>query len=212
MLGLGALAFWALRPAMSPAPAEATDLHTPSPAAPRWPEPEVAEVARAAATTEPTEVIVEEDDVLPTPTRPTPTVFPASLDELPMTAWRAEQLARVEPVEVVLLDYKLGLLADMRECIAENVPDLGQAQVFLHFRRDPDTGELLGQGADLVDSSLSRESDPALLECIAGAHTGRAASALLDELDLPEGRDDFHWSVDLGLPLDRDDAYLWFVH
>ena len=92
-----------------------------------------------------------------------PPVLPDRLDAVPMTPWREAQLARYTPQQREMLDYKLGLMARMRECAAA-IDTEGKLNVFLHYDAQPGTGVAKGSGVDPIDSSLDRDADEAALD------------------------------------------------
>lgn len=144
---------------------------------------------------------------LPAELEPTaPEALPASLDAVPMTAWREAQLARYSAQERAMLDYKLGLMARMRECAAA-IDTQGKLNVFLHYEAQPGTGVATGSGVDPIDSSLDRDADAPALDCVRQAHVSAP-------MPLPEaGRDqrEFHWATEIIFPLEDDRAYQFFA-
>ncbi len=132
--------------------------------------------------------------------------LPDSLDAVPMTPWREAQLARYSPQERSMLDYKLGLMARMRECAA-GIDTQGKLNVFLHYETQPGTGLAKGSGVDPIDSSLDRDADEAALECVRQAHVS-APMPLLEAT--PEQRE-FHWATEIIFPLEDDRAYQFFA-
>ena len=136
----------------------------------------------------------------------TPKALPDSLDAVPMTPWREAQLARYSAQERAMLDYKLGLMARMRECAAA-IDTEGKLNVFLHYDAQPGTGVAKGSGVDPIDSSLDRDADEAALDCVREAHV--SAPMPLPEAG-PEQRE-FHWATEIIFPLERDRAYQFFA-
>lgn len=135
-----------------------------------------------------------------------PSVFPASLDELPSTPWRDAQLARYTPQERAMLDYKLGLMSRMRAC-AGDVAGAGTVHVFLHYTVDPQTNVAIGAGVDPIESTLDADADRVALSCIQGALAGWP----MPMIDAAPTQRDFHWATDIVFPLERDNAYLFFT-
>lgn len=142
----------------------------------------------------------------PAPAPPTPTIFPPSIGSVPMTAWREEQLARLEPLERSMLDYKLGLMDRMRDCLDGRGLSSGRVEVFLHFSVDDRRWQGAGSGADLLDSTLEPELDAVFLECLTAAH----GDAVLPLEALPEDAE-YHWATHFDVPFEEDDSYLFFV-
>ncbi|HEY6556986.1 MAG TPA: hypothetical protein VI072_06920 [Polyangiaceae bacterium] len=140
------------------------------------------------------------------PSAPKESALPASLDAVPTTPWREAQLARYSPQERVMLDYKLGLMARMRECAAA-IDTQGKLNVFLHYETQPGTGVAKGSGVDPVDSSLDREADEAALDCVREAHV----SAPMPLLEAGPEQSEFHWATEIIFPLEDDRAYQFFA-
>ncbi len=192
------------RPAYVEPVAEAGVAPVARPSVARTAPPPVAAAAEPAAA----EGVESNENAMPLPR---PTVFPHSIDEVPMTAWRQEQLAMLDPQDVELLDYKLGVLGSMRDCFAQNHPELaseqGEINFFFHFGVDPQTGVAHGSTIDILDSEASEAVDAAFLACAAEAHAGREYPS--DHLG--EGQTEFHWATAVRFPLESDNAYLFFA-
>jgi hypothetical protein len=140
------------------------------------------------------------------PAPPAPATLPESLDAVPMTPWREAQLARYTVGERAMLDYKLGLMAKMRECAA-NIQSSGTLNVFLHYETEPGTGVAKGSGVDPLDSTLDSEADAEAIECVRSAHVEGI-------MQLPEAHDEqreFHWATEIVFPLAKDRAYQFFA-
>lgn len=140
------------------------------------------------------------------PSAPKPSTLPDRLDAVPMTPWREAQLARYSPQERAMLDYKLGLMARMREC-ASAIDTQGKLNVFLHYETQPGTGVAKGSGLDPIDSSLDREADEAALDCVREAHV----SAPMPLLEASPEQSEFHWATEIIFPLEDDRAYQFFA-
>jgi hypothetical protein len=137
-----------------------------------------------------------EEEVLPAPT-----VFPASLDEVPSTPWRDAQLAHYTAQERGMLDFKLGLMSRMRECAGSVAWD-GPVTVKLHYAFDPATHLATGTGVDTIEPTPGTES---AVECIRTALVG----STMPMVEEPTG-EEFHWATEVVFPLEKDRAYLFF--
>jgi hypothetical protein len=153
--------------------------------------PPVAPPAAPAST-----VTAEAEEVLPAPT-----VFPASLDEVPSTPWRDEQLSHYTPQERGMLDFKLGLMSRMREC-AGSVAWQGPLQVKMHYAFDAGTHLATGTDVETVQPTAGAES---AVECIRTALVG----STMPMIEEPSGAE-FHWATEVVFPLEKDRAYLFF--
>jgi hypothetical protein len=137
-----------------------------------------------------------------------PTVFPDRLDAVPMTEWRKAQLSRYDEQEQEMLDYKLGLMSEMRRCLSGHRLSEGRVDVFLHYKVNPQHGFATGSNVELLDSSLSdKEQDQVVLECMASAHKDR-----MMRMHKPgPQQQDFHWATEFALPVENDRAYHFFI-
>jgi hypothetical protein len=137
--------------------------------------------------------------------RKAPKVLPDRLDAVPSTPWREAQLARYTPQQRAMLDYKLGVMARMRDCAA-TIESAGSLDVFLHYKVDARSGTAVGGDVEPLDSNLNRDSDAAAIECIRKAH----ANAVLPMLEPEADQGEFHWATEFVFPLEHDRAYEFF--
>lgn len=142
---------------------------------------------------------------------PTPTVFPSRISDVPMTDWRREQFAALNPQDLELLDYKLGFLSDLRSCLSSEHPEVtgfeGEIEFFAHFKIESDDGRATGTSVDLLNSTASSELDTAFSDCANLAQQGRPFTSE----HFAQGKTEFHWATAVKFPLERDNAYLFFV-
>ncbi len=153
--------------------------------------------------------VVQAPQHLPSP--PVVTSFPSSLAGVELSDRQRAMLSRFSPLQRALYDYKLGLLARVRPCVAALGETSGALSLFLHFEVDANHGVARGGDADLINSNLARELDAAVLTCLHHAHreaelplTGLGAEGLLSN-------ESFHWSTEIVFPLDDDPAYELFT-
>lgn len=160
--------------------------------------PVLAPLPVAPKATAPTALAEPEENVFAAPT-----VFPASLDEVPSTPWREAQLAKYTPQERGMLDFKLGLMSRMRQC-ASSVTAEGPVTVFLHYSFDPGTHLATGTEVELIKPT-TKEAEAAA-ECIRTALVG-STMPMTEE----PANGEFHWATEFGFPLEKDRAYQFFA-
>lgn len=146
-------------------------------------------------------------------TRPVLTIpdrdLPDSIEARPMTEWRAAQLDALPPYERNIVDYKLGLLARLRECLGDDWSADGTVNMIFHFDVDAETLAAFGTKAELFDSTISPENDERLVECATDAHRDQV-------LSLPESRvgpytTNHYWGAKIEFPLGQDNVYKFFA-
>jgi hypothetical protein len=132
---------------------------------------------------------------------PAPSVFPASLDEVPSTPWRDAQLSQYTPQERGMLDFQLGLMSRMRDC-AGSVAWEGTVRVYLRYAIDPATHLATGTDVEAIEPTPGTAS---AVECIRTALVGSTMPMVEEPFS-----GEFHWATELAFPLEKNRAYLFF--
>lgn len=185
-------------PALAPTESEAQPPAAPAvsvvqPVVAKVAPPPVAQLAAPASAV--TGEVVQEEVL------PAPTVFPASLAEVPSTPWRDAQLAHYTPQERGMLDFKLGLMSRMREC-AGSVTWKGPLRVYLRYAFDAATHLATGTDVETIEPTPGSES---AVECLKIGLVG-STMPMVEE----PTRAEFHWATEFVFPLEKDRAYLFF--
>lgn len=182
-------------------PSESTEPQAPAPPAVSVVQPVVAKVAPPPVAPLAAPAPAATSEAVQQEVLPAPTVFPASLDEVPSTPWRDAQLAHYTPQERGMLDFKLGLMSRMRECAGSVAWD-GPVNVYLHYSFDAATHLATGTDVETIKPTPGTES---AVDCIRTAFVG-STMPMVEE----PARGEFHWATEVMFPLEKDRAYLFF--
>jgi hypothetical protein len=113
------------------------------------------------------------DDDMTTELQPAPTwsgPWPRSVAELPRTPRTDKKLAQFQSVQA--LDYMLGFLDRLRNCVGNRVRSAGGIYVELWFNLDAITAKATGSRVAIFQSALDPDDDPLVIECIERSHVG----------------------------------------
>lgn len=132
------------------------------------------------------------------------TTLPATIEEAIATnSALAKDLACRDSQAKYSMDYKLRMIAGVRDCLAERTQSTGRISFMLHFDNDPATRRSVGTHLEPLTSELTAEDDLIVLECVKAFHAG----SVLMNSEKYGGGSARYVSTNLNLPL--EDSYIF---
>jgi hypothetical protein len=142
------------------------------------------------------------------PKPPWPGPWPQNIDEIektPAVERRLNELRAFNGEEWErYLNYRLQTLANLHDCIGDQIESSGGVAVIFKFRVDPKTKVAEGTEAYAEESALDEGDDKILLDCLVKAHVGRTFRKSADY-----DKDVFYWATLINVPIHNDSWYRW---
>ncbi len=117
------------------------------------------------------------------------------------------EMAKTSPNTRNYIDYKLGFLARVRECLGGDANASGEVQIMLHFVVAEDGASARGTQMEITDSTVPEDTDRRLRKCADELHRDQVIGITPPR---PAGRRDYYWGTKFDLPTTTDGVYAWF--